>query len=404
LAAVKPRLTRKRVLVVDTDLVFVAGVGHVLRAQPDWEAVVATDVRGAVAALRAGAFDAVVATLRLREPGGLPLLELVKRDQPAAARLGLVARADGPAVVEALAGAAHRLITKPCLPEVVGHTLGRALALHRLVGDEGLRGFIAGLSGLPPVPHVYAQLTAAIADPDASLPMIARIVEQDLAIAVKLLQVANSAHLGSRERVSSVERAVMMLGLETVRSLALSTHLLALAERAPVPGFSLAQLQRHALLSARIARRLAPGPEAQLAFTAGLLADVGKMVLAICLPERFAEIVRACQAGAPVLQAERAAVGFGHPEIGAYVLGLWGLPTSIVEAVAFHHAPAAVPNRAFDALAAVHAAAVLADQSGPPVTAVSSLPAELDATLVTALSLGEKVAGWKRLAAEEAAA
>jgi HD-like signal output (HDOD) protein len=302
-------------------------------------------------------------------------------------------------VVEAL-DAAHRVVTKPCPPEVVAGAVLRAFALQRRLEDPALRGFIASLAGLPPVPHVYAQLSAAMANPDASLPMIGRIVEQDPAIVAKLLQVANSAAVGARERVATVERAVILLGLETLRTLTLSTQLMMLAERAPVPGFSLARLQEHALLTARIARRLSPGAQAQPAFTAALLADTGKLVLAICVPARFVEVVRACKAGTPVLEAERAVFGFTHAEVGAYVLGLWGLPSAIVEAVAFHHAPGESRPRTLDTLAAVHAAAVLADELGPPLAGVTIAPAALDPSLVEA-GLASSLPDWRRLAKEE---
>jgi HD-like signal output (HDOD) protein/ActR/RegA family two-component response regulator len=390
----------QRILVADNDPIFLAALRAALDGRVQgWQMLFAADAKTATAALRGGPFDAVVAGLRVREPGGRSLLEVVRQEQPATVRIGLGTKSDGAAVVEAL-DAAHRVITKPCAPELVAGGVLRAFALQRRLEDPALRGFVAGLSGLPPVPHVYAQLSAAMADPDASLPMIGRIVEQDPAIVAKLLQVANSAAVGARERVATVERAVILLGLETLRTLTLSTQLMMLAERAPVPGFSLVRMQEHALLSARIARRLSSGAQAQQAFTAALLADAGKLVLAICVPARFAEVVRACKAGTPVLEAERSVFGFTHAEVGAYVLGLWGLPSTIVEAVAFHHTPGESRPRTLDTLAAVHAAAVLADELGPPLAGVTVPAAAIDASLVDA-GLATALPDWRRLAKEE---
>jgi HD-like signal output (HDOD) protein len=367
-----------------------------------WEMVFALRAEEALTALRAAPVDVVVADLQVRARDDRPFLEVARDECPHAARIAFSARTDGPSVVQALR-VAHRVVSKQSAPEVVAHVLQRACTLQDLVADQNLRGFMTRLTGLPAVPEIYAQLNAAIAQADTSFATIGRIVEQDPSLAAKLLQVVNSAHFALSAQVSRVEQAVALLGFETVRSLALSVHLMAQAGRVPaVPGFSLGLQQQHSLLAARIARRLLGGMESQHAFTAALLSDVGRVVFAMCLPRQLALTMSACREGTPLDEAERKHVGFSHAEVGAYLLGLWGLPPFILEAVAFHHVPSGLPLRGLDVLGATHAATVLTDEILSPIPGITCDPPSFDGKLLDILGDDDQVPAWRRLAEQEA--
>src|SRR5204863_7036626 len=118
------------------------------------------------------------------------------------------------------------------------------------------------------------------------------------------------------------------------------------------------------VLTARIAKRLMPkGRQAQDAFTDALLQDIGNLVLAVCIPEKFKKAFLTCQTSRrPAHEVEAELLGVTHAEVGAYLLGLWGLPHPIVEAVAYHHNPAAALERTFDLPTAVSVANALAEE------------------------------------------
>jgi HD-like signal output (HDOD) protein len=391
-----------RLLFVDPDVRALRALESSLSSERHrWDMVFAASAEDGLAALREHPFEVVVCDLQWPDLGGARFLDLVRKECPEAARIAVSARTDGPTVVGALR-VAHRFLPTPCPKPVLVNVLLRTCVLQSLVGDRSLRGFIARLTGLPSVPHIYSQLTTAMANPQTSFAAIGRIVEQDPALAAKLLQVVNSAHFALRQKVTRVEQAVPLLGFETLRSLALAVHLTALAEQAsPIPGFSPSLLQQHSLLCARIARRLLTGADAQQAYTAALLADVGKIVLAVSLPGAFREVVRVCRGGMPALEAERQCVGFTHAAVGAYVLGLWGLPTGIIEAIAFHHPPVGIPVRSFDVVAAVHVASALTDEVLGPTPAITAEPELLDERLVASLKLDRSLPDWRRMAQEE---
>jgi HD-like signal output (HDOD) protein len=173
----------------------------------------------------------------------------------------------------------------------------------------------------------------------------------------------NSAAIGLARRISTPFEAVQYLGFGTVRSLVLAAHIFSsFSVRPGLRGFSLNQLWRHAAGSGLLARMImrlerSAVADAEDANIAGMLHDVGKLILADTLPDRFQQACDlACQRGIPLHEAELEVLGATHAGVGAYLFGLWGLPSSIVEAVAFHHAPTQDRLRAFSPLTAVHVA------------------------------------------------
>jgi HD-like signal output (HDOD) protein len=131
-----------------------------------------------------------------------------------------------------------------------------------------------------------------------------------------------------------------------------------------LPGFSLEKLQQPAQITAFIAARLPVAKHlTDIAMVAGMLHDVGKLIMAWKRSDQFGKLlVEAGENNCPLNKVEEKAMGFSHAEIGAYLLGLWGLPYTIVEAVALHHSPNRVPHQNFDAISAVYTANLLAHE------------------------------------------
>jgi HD-like signal output (HDOD) protein len=160
-----------------------------------------------------------------------------------------------------------------------------------------------------------------------------------------VLQFVNSAYCGFAQRTSSLESAIMCLGLNTLRHLALTAEMF--HGFGASGGRAFERAERHAVLTARIARRITPDPAAkEVAFAAGLLHDAGKLVLMSRSPGAYQRAADEAQrTGVPRHAHERAVLGATHAEVGAYLLGLWDLPHHIVEAAAFHHAIDRVAGR-----------------------------------------------------------
>ncbi len=354
---------KRRLLFVDDDPAVLDGLRNVLRSERGrWDMRFATGAEEALSKLRLEAADVVVTDLRMPGLDGLGLLDEVRRGWPDAARIVLSGHADLPAVAKA-SSVAHQYLVKPCAAETVKHVVERAIAVQDLLGDDGLRRTVGALGSLPSAPRLYVELTEALGDSDVAVKRLVAIVEEDVGMSSRVLQFANSAYFGLPQQVTSIESAIVFLGVNTLVHLALTLEVFRqfggpVADRAAFDA-----LERHALLTARIARRLVGDePLASSAFAAGLLHDSGKLVLMRRLPGPYAEAGdRAARLGIPMCQAETEILGANHAQVGAYLLGLWGLPHAIIEAVAFHHDEARQAAATLDTVAAVAAADFLAN-------------------------------------------
>ncbi|MFO0746956.1 MAG: response regulator [Myxococcota bacterium] len=338
----------KRVLFVDDEQAVLDGLANLLRKQRKvWEMEFACGPFVALELLEQREFDVVVSDMRMPRMDGATLLRHVKEKQPAAVRVVLSGHSERDMVMRALA-VAHQFVSKPCEADTLKSIIERTCALQATLTDPNIRELAGSIDRLPPVPGLYLELSAAIDRESTSAKDIAAIAERDPAMCAKVLQLANSAFFGRARHLTSTAQAVSFLGVEVLRGLALSAGIFASAiELSDIGGFSLEDAQVHALQTALLARELAPRELREEAFTAGLVHDIGKVVLAMGAPSRLeAALTRARQGNTFLHEAEMELFGTTHAEVGAYLLGMWGLPCSIVEAVAFHHRKSDLPELA----------------------------------------------------------
>ncbi|MCC7382064.1 MAG: HDOD domain-containing protein [Deltaproteobacteria bacterium] len=387
----------KRILFVDDEEAILRSLRNLLRKQRTaWDMVFACGAEPALAELEKAPFDVVVSDIRMPGMDGVALLDRVRHSSPASVRIILSGFAERDVVLKGVT-VAHQLLGKPCESERLRGTVERACALQDVLHDPELRGCAGGLDALPSPPGLYRELMAAAANPDVALADIAAIVERDPAMSAKILQVVSSPYFGVAGKHPSVAIAVQRLGLELVRALVLFSHGVGAAgDLASVDGFSIARLQERSLAAAQLARALAgrSAPAAE-AFTAALLADLGQVILATRRPQRFSEILReASGSRRPVHVVEAEILGVTHADVGAYLLGAWGLPQSLVEAVAYHHRPSAAPADVADLATLLHVATALSDPAGGE--------ALLDPELMARPEIAARLPDWKRAAEGQA--
>jgi len=396
-----------RVLFVDDEPGVYDGLQRMLRSQRDrWEMVFANGGMAALALLETAPFDVVVSDLHMPGMDGSALLKQVREQFPHVVRIVMTDDLELQAAFRTL-NVAHQLLVKPCDPEGLRVAVERACSLKRTLSSNLMLRTVTAMGDLPSLPRTYASLATALNDPEVSLDQMAKIVESDVAISAKVLRLVNSAFFGLMNEIATVKTAVCYLGIEVLKHLVLSVEVFGVF-RAPKPiaGFSMEKLQDHALLTARIVKRL-PVPRylSDAAVVAALLHDVGKLVLAAKLPEQLARALKtASHEGRSLDTVEDDLMGFNHAEIGAHLLALWGLPSPIVEAVAYHHAPSRIPQQRFDTVAAVHLADLLAHESdqGQPSTETSPLINGMDLAYLDALEVTPHLPAWHAMAREAA--
>jgi len=328
-----------RILFVDDEQRILDGLRLSLRGRRKvWDMAFAASGRDALADLERQPADVVVSDMRMPRMDGAELLTRVSKQCPGAARIVLSGHMDESAAMRA-AGVAHRYLTKPCPPETMEATLTRTLELQALLRDQRIRSVLGASVTLPPSPKLYQELNQLLASGRASLEAISSVMEQDVSMSAKVLQLVNTAFFALPRKISSVSQAVSYLGFGTLKSLVLAHSLF--REISSRDAEVIERAQRCALLTARVAQRLLRDEASrQVAFTAGLLHHIGALSIATQLPDAEKAIAERVAGGeASRLEAERAQLGVTHPEIGAYLLGLWDLPHDIIEAVAGHHAP-----------------------------------------------------------------
>jgi HD-like signal output (HDOD) protein len=352
----------KRILFVDDDAPVLNGLKVRLhRLRTKWDMHFAESGAQAVANLERHHFDVVVTDMRMPGMDGAELLRIVRERWPEAIRIVLSGYAELQQVMR-LVPYAHQYYSKPCEAGQLENLIERCLQLHGMLAQPALRAAVGRVSKLPAMPQVYAQLQGMLSDDDTSVHDVARLIATDVAIAAKVLQLVNSAFFRLARRISNIEQAVSHLGFGAIRNLVLSAEVFSRwPGRDTTCALNIDALQVHVHLVAAAARSLATGTvRADDAMLAGLLHDIGYWVLANECKDALADsMALALAERIPLHEAETRIIGASHAQIGAYLLGIWGLPYPVIEAVAHHHSPQNVPQAEFDALAALAVAHAL---------------------------------------------
>ncbi|RPE80969.1 HDOD domain-containing protein [Vulcaniibacterium tengchongense] len=307
----------------------------------DWQAQWLADPAQALNLPADAVIDVFVAGMQAGPLPGPVLLAQLAALYPQAVRVLLLEDRDA-ALLQGL-DCAHRLLSRPLRAEELIEAVESVADLRQMLDGDELKQAIGRIGSLPPPPRLYLELTRLLRDPDASNAAIAQTLSQDPAIVAKVLRLCNSAYFSGGRETTDIRAAVTRLGHQALLRLVLASETF----HAPQfgGGVDRAAMQDRALRTSRLARRLLAGPSAELAATAGLLAEVGRLL--------------------PGVAAQEGDAGPHYAEAGAYLLGLWGLPMPIVEGVAYHHRPARLRSTGFWVAGAVHVAAALV--AGTPV-------------------------------------
>jgi len=321
-----------RVLFVDDEPRVLEAIERTLfQLDLDWEVSFAEGGSAALQELAQGRFDVIVSDMRMPGMDGAALLGHVCEKYPHIARIVLSGQTDEAAAFRVVQ-VAHQFLAKPCSSDTLRQVIERTRELRSWLSEERLQATVGRVDRLPSTPRLFNALSKALDDESASSDTVAAIVRQDPAMSSKVLQVVNSSFFSSGSSVSDVRAAVIRLGMKTIRNLALGIGAFdAVGKNSGRSCASVEELQKRSLSIAQLASRIARGrDDADAAFMAGLVCDVGELLLSTG-PEP--------EASSSEERAQLQADAVTHAEAGAFLLGLWGLPYRIVEAVANHHAP-----------------------------------------------------------------
>lgn len=354
-----------RILFVDDEPLVLDGLKRMLHPQRrEWTMQFAHGGAAALELLAADPYDVILTDMRMPGMDGAALLTEVARRYPATIRIVLSGQTDETAALRTMP-VAHQFLMKPCDVATLRDVIGRTVGLRDLLADPVLREIAGEIDVLPPLPATYLILNRLLGSSSASVSEISEVVCRDPGLSSKLLQVVNSSFFGQRREVSSVAQACTLLGTGLIRNIVLARELFTGGVWNRCPAGVIEAECEHAIAVAGLARAMqVDTAQAEAAVAAGLLHDVGKLILISRQTDAaLADLQRSSRERKPLFELERERIGVSHAEVGAYLLGLWGLPHGVVEAVAYHHEPLRIRATGSRVSAAVHVADALVHQS-----------------------------------------
>ena len=390
---------RTRILIVDDEVTLLRLMKLGMRSMAgEWDLHFAESGEEALTFINQQAFDVVITDMRMPGMNGAQLLNHVLRDHPKTVRIVLSGYADLNQVMNCV-GLTHQFIDKPCSLDDLKSCLHRVTNVQGHLNHEKIRSATAGLKNLPSLPKVYMEIADAVQSEDCSTELIAEIAGKDPGLCAKLLQLSNSAFFGFGRKVYSVDEAVQLLGVSIIQSLALATPLYSSFDQRKCPGFPLEQIWDHSAQVATLGRKLfrqhMDDPQlAEQAFAAGILHDLGKLILADSLGAEYDEVLKESRAtNTPLYRVEQKNLHTTHAEVGAYLLAIWGLPIPLVEAVACHHFPHRCGTKEICLSGVIHIANALQHtQPGHP----DLIPTPPDADYLKQIHLDEHFEMWQQ--------
>jgi len=336
---------KAKVVFVDDEHNILNGIRRSLRGMREhWDMEFFTSGREALAGLSKAPAHVVVSDMRMPEMDGAEFLSHVKKRWPQTVRIILSGFSSEETVLRTI-GNSHRYLAKPCENEVLIDTIKHALGMRKILSDEALTRIINKIDNIPILPKHLIDIIELVNHEHASTREIGALVSQDVALSAQLLKLTNSAYFGLPVTVTDPQKAVAMLGFETVKTVVMLT---AANTQLNVPARTEADVHRinvRSLQIAQMASQIASAyevskTECEEISCIGALMHVGSLVLVSQFPDDFARVVEIIeQEGCDVSTAERRVFGTDHGAVGAYLLGVWGFNDNIVDPILHHHHP-----------------------------------------------------------------
>ena len=395
---------KRRILFVDDEPLVLKGLQRTLRKmRQQWEMTFTNSGRKALEILGKKPMDVIVSDLRMPKMDGGRLLAEVKKRHPHVVRIILSGQLNQEMTLKSVR-LAHQSLSKPCDVKVLKQTLAKIFALRDILSDESIKGIISQIESLPSIPSIYTEIVTEMQSEEPAIKKIGEIISKDLSMTAKILQMVNSAFFGLFQKISSPEKAVMVLGLETIKALVLSVKIFSEFNQKKASWFNIDDLFNHSLAVSMYAKTIIKNEDLDQgllnnSMMAGLLHDLGKLILSTNFEKPYRQILAAAQdTGRSLLDLEYETFGTSHAEIGAYLMGLWRLETPIIEAIAFHHLPARSLNQNMGLLTAVHVANVLEHEAQTPADQIIDI--QCDSEYLDKLALTGRIQGWRQVCME----
>lgn len=390
-----------RILFVDNEQYLLDGIQELLRKHRHiWKMYFALGGEKALTILGSVPIDIVITDLHMPVMDGIELLMQVKKKYPKTIRFMLSGNVDIDKGLKTIS-IAHQYLTKPCNLETFEKAITQVCCVKDSINYDALCELVGGLDRLPNVPKVYMKLTQILQQESVCLDDIVKILEQDMALCARILQVVNSSFFRRSRPITRIDEAANYLGIDLIKNITLSAEIFNRQENYPkIEGLSREDIQSHAQLTAAIASQIVTQKaQANDAYLSGIIHNIGLLALSVGSPKRLSEALSvSINKGCPLHVIEEQLYEVNHGLVGAYLLSLWGLPYHITEAVANHHTPTRLPSEGFGLLHSVYIAQILASEVMEPDFDSST---EIDLDYLAKLGVADRLDSWRALARQQ---
>ena len=395
---------KKRILFVDDEPLVLNGLQRTLRKMRDvWDITFVSSAREALAILEHNSMDVIISDMKMPEMDGSQLLAEVKQRHPHIVRLILSGHVEQETTLHSIQFA-HQCLSKPCDVELLKQTLAKLFSLRDILSDDAIKKIVSQIESLPSLPSIYTEIMAEMQSDDPSIKNVGAIIGRDVSMTAKILQVVNSVFFGLPQKIGNPQQAVMLLGLEAIKSLVLSVKIFSEFSQKEYSWFNIDAIFNHSISVSTYAKAIVKREQMHhdlinYSLMAGLLHDLGKLILATNFKDTYQQVLTESRNSDHKLwELEHETFGTSHAEIGAYLMGLWNLENPIIEAIAFHHCPSKCVSSQLGLLTAVHVANALdheEDSSQDQETELQYDPEYLDR-----LGVSDRITEWRRVCKE----
>lgn len=353
------------ILFVDDEAHLLQGIRRLLHShRQEWAMTFCNSGEEAMRQMAKEHFDIVVTDMRMPEVDGSRVLFESYLNCPSTMRCVLSGQAERAQTCK-VSGTAHQFLSKPTQQMELEEMVARVERLNKLPLGEELRLAATRLAAVPCQPHILALLSAELTRPDPQMDAIAKLVSRDVGMSAKVVQLVWSSFFGLPRKSLCPIEAVNLLGVDMLRELAIEHGLFTPFVDTPGVNFSISELCEHSVQVARTAQAIAmcetnDKAQAKLAYFAGLMHDIGKLILVHQFPDRYAAALRKSrEEDCTLWQAECEIFGASHADVGSYLLALWGFPDEVIQSVAHYRSPSQCDANAMGTATAVHVANLL---------------------------------------------
>ncbi len=398
---------KRKILFVDDEPNVLRGLRRMLYSMRNkWDVDFATSGHNALEIMEEAPFDVIVTDMRMPEMDGAQLLDKVIELYPSTIRFVLSGQSQEEVIFRSV-GPAHQFLSKPCDAETIKKTIQASLSLRDDMSNEKIRKIVSKVKSLPSLPSIYIEVTNELKKENSSMHSVAEIIEHDIGMSSKILQLVNSSFFGIPNHITDIAQAASFLGIDVIRSLVLSVGTFSQFKVSPNYENTLAGLINHSLMVGACAKEIVkmeggePKNEEDV-FAAGLLHKIGEVIFMSYMPKEYRSIhTEMTKENMSLADAEEKELGITYAEAGAYLLGIWGLQDVITEAIAYQLKPSKCARKDNIALTALHSACALLEEIDASSEEQNATPAKIDMSYIESVGKTDKIQKWRDICLKE---